>query len=145
MRVLQKKEQMGEHPKDRRFTLAETKMLMAGAHHDDEEEELIETNEVPMNYLGREETFKMRKLEEFENAARAIIRKKAKVQRGKHEYIPSEIKTEFDLPDDLGEDTVNFTEVIKSDCNRKRKTPMWSGQDVLEIGLTTQLSYWVIS
>ena len=31
---------------------------MAGAHHDDEDEELIETNEVPMNYLGREETFK---------------------------------------------------------------------------------------
>jgi hypothetical protein len=62
------------------------------------------------------------------------------VQRGKHEYIPKDIKLEFDLPDDLGGDTVNYTEVIKADCNRKRKTPMWSGQDVLEVGLTTHLS-----
>ena len=33
---------------------------MAGAHHDDEEEEdPVEINEVPMNYLGREDNFKM--------------------------------------------------------------------------------------
>jgi hypothetical protein len=34
-------------------------MLMAGKHHDDEEEEeLVDTNEIPMNYLGREDNFK---------------------------------------------------------------------------------------
>jgi hypothetical protein len=36
----------------------------------------------------------------------------------------------------MGNDIVNFDEVIKTDNNRKRKTPIWSGQDVLEIGLT---------
>jgi hypothetical protein len=49
------------------------------------------------------------------------------------------------LPADLGKDEVNFSEVIKSDCSRKRRTPLWSGQDVLDIGLTTELSYWVVS
>jgi len=55
---------MGEHPRDRKFTLVESKMLMAGAHHeDDEEEEFLELNEVQMNYLGRDESFKQMKLE----------------------------------------------------------------------------------
>lgn len=59
MRILVKKEQQNEHPKDMRFTLAECPMLMVGAHHEEEEEEEhVETNEVPMNYLGREDTFK---------------------------------------------------------------------------------------
>jgi len=32
---------------------------MVGAHHeDDEDEELVETSEVNMMYLGRDETFK---------------------------------------------------------------------------------------
>lgn len=48
------------------------------------------------------------------------------------------------MPGDLGENEVNFNEVIKKDCTRKRITPYWSGQDVLEIGLTMDLSYWVI-
>jgi len=63
-RILQKKEQMGEHPRDRKFTLVESKMLMVGAHHeDDEEDEFLELNEVQMNYLGRDESFKQTKLE----------------------------------------------------------------------------------
>lgn len=41
--------------------------------------------------------------------------------------------------------TVNFEEVIKKDCSRKRRTPKWSGQDVLEIGLNNELSMWVTS
>ena len=60
-------------------------------------------------------------------------------------YVPQLVRTEFDLPDDLGDDTVNFHQVMKMDCSKKRNTPMWSGQDVLEIGLTTDLSSWVIS
>jgi hypothetical protein len=58
---------------------------------------------------------------------RTILRKKTKVTRDNHEYIPKDVRIEFDLPDELGDDEVNFAEVIKSDCNRKRKTPMWSG------------------
>lgn len=41
--------------------------------------------------------------------------------------------------------TVNFEEVVKKDCSRKRRTPLWSGQDVLEIGLNNELSFWVTS
>jgi hypothetical protein len=40
---------------------------MIGAHHeDDEDDDLIETNEVAMNYLGREDTFKKQTIEQFE-------------------------------------------------------------------------------
>ena len=39
-------------------------MLLIGGHHDDDdEEEVIEMNEVPQNYFGREEDFKAFKLE----------------------------------------------------------------------------------
>lgn len=105
---------------------------MVGGHHEDEEEEdILHENESNMMYMGRDETFKQQKLEEFENAARKILSKKIKVSRGKHEHIPLEIKVEFDLPEDIGNDYVNFDQVIRSDCSRKRKTPTWSGQDVL--------------
>lgn len=45
---------------------------------------------------------------------------------------------------DLEENHINFNEVIKKDCSKKRKTPMWSGQEVLEIGLNQELSEWVV-
>jgi hypothetical protein len=38
MRILSKKSQLGEHPKDRRFSLKEVDKLLVGAHHDQEEE-----------------------------------------------------------------------------------------------------------
>lgn len=34
--------------------------------------------------------------------------------------------------------------MIKKDCTIKRKTPYWSGQDVLDVGLNNELSYWVV-
>ena len=40
---------------------------------------------------------------------------------------------------------VNFDEVRKKDCMVKRKTPLWSGQDVLDIGLTPTQATWVTS
>jgi hypothetical protein len=40
---------------------------------------------------------------------------------------------------------VNFNEVIKKDCTIKRKTPYWSGQDVLDVGLNNDLSRWVVN
>lgn len=39
VRILAKKEQQGEHPRNARFTYAEAAMLMIGAHHDDDEDE----------------------------------------------------------------------------------------------------------
>jgi hypothetical protein len=44
----------------------------------------------------------------------------------------------------MDENKINFNEVIKKDCSRKRNTPMWSGQEVLEIGLNNELSEWVV-
>jgi hypothetical protein len=49
------------------------------------------------------------------------------------------------LPDVLDDgNQINFNEVIKKDCSRKRNTPLWSGQEVLAIGLNNELSEWVI-
>lgn len=122
-------------------------MLMNGLHHDDDDEDLnMDEQEVQMNYFGRDETFKNQKLSQFdEPPTKPAPRSRRKVTRKKHEYIPREIIEEFDLPEDLGNDYVNFNEVIMKDCSRKRNTPMWSGQDVLSIGLTTDLSWYVIS
>lgn len=55
-------------------------------------------------------------------------------------YIPLDVKAELNLPDNLEENVINFNEILKKDCNRKRKTPMWSGQEVLETGLNEELS-----
>lgn len=143
MRICQKKQEKGYHPKDRRFTLAESKQLMVGGHHDDDDDDFEVQEGVNMNYMGREESFKGARVEDFDAVKVAIIKKQTK--RSRQDHIPIDIKSEFDLPDDIGNDYVNFNEVVKADCAKKRRTPTWSGQDVLEIGLTTDLSYWVIS
>lgn len=39
MRVIQKKAENGEHPKNRKFDLSEVKNLMNGAHHEDDDDE----------------------------------------------------------------------------------------------------------
>ena len=44
------------------------------------------------------------------------------------------------MPDEIGDNLIDYNEIIKRDCNTKRKTPMWSGQDVLEVGLNEELS-----
>lgn len=44
------------------------------------------------------------------------------------------------MPDEIDHNFINYNEIIKRDCNKKRKTPMWSGQDVLEVGLNEELS-----
>lgn len=46
------------------------------------------------------------------------------------------MREELDLPKTIGKNEINYTEVRIKDCNIKRKTPVWSGQDVLEDSLT---------
>jgi hypothetical protein len=53
----------------------------------------------------------------------------------KKDCVPDELRKEFDIPDDLGENAIDFNEVRRSDAARKRKAPIWSGQDVLCISL----------
>lgn len=50
--------------------------------------------------------------------------------------IPKHVREELDLPKTIGKNEINYTEVRIKDCNIKRKTPVWSGQDVLEDSLT---------
>jgi len=40
----------------------------------------------------------------------------------------------------MEDNLLNYTEILMKDCNRKRKTPIWSGQDVLSIGINQYLS-----
>jgi hypothetical protein len=49
----------------------------------------------------------------------------------KKDEICEEIRIEFELPDDIKDNKVDFNEVRRSDVSRKRRTPKWSGQDVL--------------
>lgn len=94
--------------------------------------------------MGRDETFKNQALKHFEEEAYKILAPKRNVKRPKFEYVPAIIKSELDVPGDLEGNAINFNEVLKKDCAVKRKTPRWSGQDVLEIGLNNELSQWVV-
>jgi hypothetical protein len=58
------------------------------------------------------------------------------LKKDNNDEIPKALREELDLPKSLGKNEVNYTEVRIKDCNVKRKTPLWSGQDVLEDSLT---------
>ena len=58
MRILAKKEQSGDLPSKKKFTMQDVGLLLIGKHHEDEEED--DEDYMPLNtqmYLGREETF----------------------------------------------------------------------------------------
>jgi len=59
-----------------------------------------------MNYMGREESFKGAKVEDFDSVT--VVRKQKPSKRKRQDHIPIEVKSEFDLPDDIGNDYVNF-------------------------------------
>jgi len=52
------------------------------------------------------------------------------------DHIPKSIREELDLPVDLESNQINFDEVRRKDANMKRKTPQWSGQDILQATIT---------
>ncbi len=45
----------------------------------------------------------------------------------KKDEICDEIRLEFELPDEIKGNKVDFNEVRRSDVSRKRRTPKWSG------------------
>jgi hypothetical protein len=65
------------------------------------------------------------------------------LDRNKGDEIPKELRQELDLPKQIGNNFIDFNEVRIKDCNVKRKTPTWSGQDVLNDGLNGVKSQWV--
>lgn len=74
MRILAKKELQGELPRDKRFTLSEVDIVIAGKHHEEEGDDEEEEEELNQQvYLGREETFASQKLADFEQEARKIV------------------------------------------------------------------------
>lgn len=38
----------------------------------------------------------------------------------KKDYVPDELKQELNLPDKIDDYRINYNEIIKKDCNRKR-------------------------
>lgn len=146
LRILEKKRVQQDHPVDKRFEYNQVQMLLEGKHHEEDEaddEENLENND--MKYLSRDENFHQHKIEMFEQEARIALAATRVKHRPPQTYIPETLRKELDLPGDLEENQVNFNEVIKKDCSIKRVTPIWSGQEVLDIGLNMNLSYWVIA
>ena len=99
------------------------------------------------NYFVRDEDFYSSNLEDFDKKINTEPPFKPRFTNtySKKKYIPVELKEELNLPDEIDDNIINYNEIIKKDCNRKRKTPMWSGQDVLSVGLNEELSELVIS
>lgn len=90
-------------------------------------------------YMSRDEQFTGNKqdFETFESALRNVLSKpRFDFSKIKGDHIPKALRDELDLPDDLEGNEINFAEVRRKDANVKRRRPLWSGQDVLDVGLT---------
>jgi hypothetical protein len=59
--------------------------------------------------------------------------------------IPENIRKEFHIPGEMNYFDINFKEVQKFDASKKRLTPIWSGQDVLEFKLNNEKSIRVVN
>ena len=67
----------------------------------------------------------------------------AQLNAGNH--IPQEIKDAFSLPKNIKKDyEIDFEQVRIADASLKRRTPIWSGQEVLDTGLNIDKSKWVL-
>lgn len=67
--------------------------------------------------------------QEFEMALHKILMMEDK-QR-KHDEIPHKIRKDFGLPEKIGSYDIDFNKVRMQDVSKKKKRPIWSGQDVL--------------
>lgn len=135
-------------PKDMPFSLIDARKLRMGIYHEedaDDDEGPVEHDKSKMTYIGRDEDFgKAVNLENFEKAVAKIMTKSSdNDDLNVGDEIPISVREELDLPKSIGKNEVNYTMVRIRDCNVKRKTPIWSGQDVLEDSLTEDQSLWV--
>lgn len=97
-------------------------------------------------YLKRDEDFNaLNKLEKFEEAYREVqtMKESKLLEKNVGDEIPLEIREELDLPKNMGKNQIDFVTVRDKDCNVKRKTPFWSGQDVLMDSLNQDKSEWI--
>lgn len=81
---------------------------------------------------------------EFQSEAIRILRDDDPTEPMRDE-IPDEIRKELNLPENMKIYGVNFAEIRKMDANKKKTSPLWSGQDVLPQTLDVSKSLEVIS
>lgn len=87
---------------------------------------------------------------ELENFEQKIILEEIKEPtigvsiKSKGDHIPQELKDAFNLPTGIDYE-IDFDQVRIVDNMFKKKMPVWSGQDVLDIGLNLEKSSWVLA
>ena len=64
--------------------------------------------------------------------------------RYKCDHVPQAFKEAFNLPKDMSKYDIDFNEVRQTDALFKRRTPVWSGQAVLDLTLNMKKSAWVL-
>jgi len=99
-------------------------------------------------YLNRDENFqKDNTLENFEKVVaevKVLSETTKKIDKNRGDEIPDDIRAELDLPKNMGaKHQIDFETVRQKDCNTSRKTPYWSGQDVLMDSLSEEKSEWI--
>lgn len=99
-------------------------------------------------FLGREGLMSEMRLDQFEKAVKKIITDFSQGTSMEEElmnkdHIPDDIKQEFNLPEDMLDNEVDFKEVRVHDASMAIKHPVWSGQEVLQDSLTNEQSKWI--
>ena len=68
----------------------------------------------------------------YQTNVQQILNKKEEIDIVKIiDEIPEDLRKELNIPENLGVMEINNKQVRKYDASKKRKTPTWSGQDVL--------------
>jgi len=139
------------------FSLSEARRLRIGKFYEEEEDNspvidenddnLTENKKTVTRYILRNDDFTENlNLHDFEKAAMEIIKPVDYMSvKNNGDEIPKHIKAELDLPINMGKQDIDFTTVRLKDCELNRKTPFWSGQDVLEESLNIEQSLWVVN
>ena len=65
--------------------------------------------------------------------------------RSDADYVPADIKKEFDLQQDMTSYEIDFELVRNNDAQFKKRMPVWSGQEVLDVGLNIKKSQWILN
>jgi len=142
-------------PENRPISLSDARRLRVGLYHEENDDDLLEgkdddefakSKQNKTTYFGRDEDFNAPvRLENFEKVVKGILEQKPLLMTSKNDEIPNDLREELELPRPLGKHSIDYTEVRNKDCHVKRKTPIWSGQDVLEDSLREEKAEWAVA
>jgi len=65
--------------------------------------------------------------------------------RKSDDYVPESLKKAFNLPKNMKNYEIDYEQVRLVDAQFKRRVPIWSGQEVLDINLNIKKSHWVLN